>query len=211
MSSKKSNASNATNASSDSSNEVMEISLDTIIVFTDGSCLGNGKKIAVAGIGIHFPNKELEDVSREFTIEPITNQRAELYAIYFALKYIRLNLGLRNKLITIKTDSMYSVNCLTKWINKWKFNNWTTNEGKPVLNQDLLKAIDKYLVRYTINLEHVNAHTGRDDYDSIHNDIADSLSRRIFNQINKKNIQTKVNSNYSRNSRKNDDVIVELI
>jgi len=42
-------------------NELKNIT--NIIVFTDGSCKGNGKKIAKAGIGIFFPNKELDNIS----------------------------------------------------------------------------------------------------------------------------------------------------
>jgi len=149
-----------------------------IIVFTDGSCVGNGRNCAKGGIGIHFPNGELPDISKKFKLNPITNQRTELYAIYYTLKYIKCNLGLNGKTIVIKTDSMYSINALTLWIKKWKKNNWLTNEEKPVLNQDIIRAVDKYLQKYSVILLHVNAHTGGTDYDSIHNDIADKLSRQ---------------------------------
>lgn len=35
-------------------------------VFTDGSVSGNGKQNATGGIGIHFPNGQLPDVSIPF-------------------------------------------------------------------------------------------------------------------------------------------------
>ena len=33
---------------------------DYLMIFTDGSCLNNGKPNAAAGYGIHFPNKEFQ-------------------------------------------------------------------------------------------------------------------------------------------------------
>ena len=93
-----------------------------IIVFTDGACTCNGKTQATrGGYGIYFPNKEMQDISREFTHKPITNQRAELYAIYKTLKITK---NLSYKSLTIYTDSEYSINCITKWLSGWKKKNW---------------------------------------------------------------------------------------
>ncbi len=70
-------------------------------VYTDGAC-SKGKNIR-AGYGIYFPNKEFDNISRPFTHEPLTNQRAELYAIYKAIKIITMK---NNKYdINIYTDS----------------------------------------------------------------------------------------------------------
>ena len=91
-----------------------------IIVYTDGSCMGKHKNMC--GYGVHFPNAELKDLSKKFTHEPLTNQRAELYAIYKALKRIIKNLKFDS--IHIYTDSEYSIKSLTIWIKNWKKNNW---------------------------------------------------------------------------------------
>ena len=99
-----------------------------IIVFTDGSCLSNGKKHAVGGIGIHFPNKELKDVSKVFNNGYCTNQRTELCAILCALRYIKQNIGFENVRICVKTDSKYSIDCVTKWIYNWVDNGWKTKK-----------------------------------------------------------------------------------
>ena len=50
-----------------------------IKIFTDGSYSPNGNK---CGYGVHFYNVTTDDISRPFTHIPLTNQRAELYAIY---------------------------------------------------------------------------------------------------------------------------------
>ena len=166
-----------------------------IVVFTDGSCSGNGKKNALGGIGIHFPNKELSDVSKIYRQGFCTSQKTELFAILTALRYIKQNLGLSNKQILIKTDSEYSINCVTNWINLWLKNGWKTKNKTPVANREFIEAIHKYYENYDITLEHVDGHTGLDDDDSIGNAAADKLAtratKRAIEEIRKANPQQK--------------------
>jgi ribonuclease HI len=147
-----------------------------IEVFTDGSTIDNGSKFAYGGIGIHFPNKEIDDISEPFLIKPVTNQRSELYAIYKAISEISDNLEF-NKM-TIYSDSNYSIKSLTKWITNWKTNNWKTSNRKEVKNQDIIKMIDKLLIKHKnkIHFIHVRAHTGKTDYRSLGNEKADELA-----------------------------------
>lgn len=161
-----------------------------IKIFTDGSYV---KSIHACGYGVLFPNKEYPNISKSFTIEPKTNQRAELYAIYKGIKTVykgnknnqvdEVN-GVRNKVnITIYTDSEYSIKSLTIWIKNWKKNNWKASTGKDVLNQDLIVKLDtlieKYKTKYgLIKFIHVRSHTGRKDFESINNDLADELAKK---------------------------------
>ena len=147
-----------------------------IIVYTDGS-FSKGKNKLHCGYGIHFPNKELKDIGKPFIHEPLTNQRAELYAIYKALKKITENL--KFKTITIYSDSEYSIKSVTKWIKDWKKNGWMTANNKPVSNQDIIRRIDKILMKYPKHIEfiHVRSHTGKTDKHSIGNDKADELAK----------------------------------
>lgn len=124
-----------------------------IQVFTDGSCTDNGKKYALGGIGIHFPNKELPDVSAPYkgfrlTIchetgkviseeqgpyeNDVTNQRAELSAIQCAVELAAHADGYVPKKthIHLYTDSSYCINSLTNWCYTWENNNWRTSNGK---------------------------------------------------------------------------------
>lgn len=145
-----------------------------IIAFTDGSFI---KHLNKCGYGVYFPNKEYKNISRRFKIEPLSNQRAELYAIYKAIKRVSKD---DNKLdIKIYTDLEYSINSLTKWINTWKTNNWKSSTGKDVANQDLIKKIDKLMTEHMgkIEFQHVRAHTGKKDELSINNDIVDKLAK----------------------------------
>src|SRR5579885_1004383 len=130
--------------------------IPTIIVFTDGACTNNGYHNAKAGIGIHFPNKELPDINKVIKQNP-TNQRAELYGILLALYYIEKILGIEGKKIILKTDSEYCINCLTKWIGAWKKNNWTKKDGEKVKHKEIISRIDRYIQKYDIELEHVRS------------------------------------------------------
>lgn len=150
---------------------------DRIIVFTDGSCIGNGKKLAKAGIGIYFPSKEFEDISEAFTQTPITNQRAELYAIHKALMIIdEANIEFGN--IDIYSDSLYSIKCVTEWIKKWEINKWKGATGKVVLNQDIIRPINDVLKKYEgkITFKHIRSHTGETNLEAVYNDRADKLA-----------------------------------
>jgi ribonuclease HI len=150
--------------------------MSEIIIFTDGSCSGNGKTNSYGGIGIHFPNGELSDISKVYREGVCTNQKTELYAILIALKYVKKNISITKKKIIIKTDSEYSINCITKWANGWVMNGWVTQKGSPVLNQELIEPILEFYNKYNIEFEHVSAHTDGDDDDSIANAVADELA-----------------------------------
>lgn len=156
-----------------------------IVVYTDGSCIGNGKLGSVGGIGIYFPNKELKNISRIFRLGCCTNQRAELYAILTAIRYINKYLGLKNCQLHIKTDSEYSINSITKWIYGWIKNGWKKRDNTPVMNRELIEKINKYYEKYNITFSHVEAHTGSQDEDSLGNAYADKLARMATKRAQK--------------------------
>lgn len=56
-------------------------------IYTDGSCLNNGYPNAAAGYGVFFKDSTLLPISKRLKGHQ-TNNRAELYAIYAALKRI---------------------------------------------------------------------------------------------------------------------------
>lgn len=147
-----------------------------IEMYTDGSFIKN-KDGVKCGYGVYFPNKEYETISKKFTHEPLTNQRAELYAILKGLLQIYKSNKYEN--IIVYTDSMYSINSMTIWIKQWKQNGWKTAGNKPVLNQDIIMKLDKVLTMHKgeILFEHVKAHTSLKDKHSINNDIVDKLAK----------------------------------
>jgi ribonuclease HI len=147
-----------------------------VIIFTDGSCMKKPNQPPKCGYGIYFPNKEFKDVSRKFTHGELTNQRAELHAIYKGIRTVTKNMEFDN--LYIYTDSEYSIKSLTVWIKNWKKNDWKGSNKKPVANQDIIKKIDEYLEKHTgkIFFHHVRSHTGKKDYYSLGNEKADKLA-----------------------------------
>ncbi len=164
-----------------------------IEIFTDGSFKKLKNKQVLCGYGIYFPNGELDNVSRAFIHEPLTNQRAELYAILKALRNLEKE-KIKYDEVMIYTDSEYSIKSLTIWYKKWEKNKWKSAKGESVMNQDIIRPIIKILEKKKkenngvdkINFTHVRSHTGKQDYESLSNEMADKLAnegalRRIFN------------------------------
>ncbi len=50
----------------------------------------------------------------------------------------------------VVTDSEYLKNGITTWIHGWKRKGWMTAAKKPVVNQDLWKALDEQVQRHKI-------------------------------------------------------------
>ena len=111
---------------------------------------------------------EIDSIESSEVSYPSTNNKSELFAIYKALIYIRKTYtesSIDNiKNIIIYSDSMYSIQAVTKWIYSWKRQNWKKSDGQPVLNRELIMAIDNLmsvLKKYLkIEFTHVPAHSG---------------------------------------------------
>lgn len=152
----------------------------TLEIYTDGSLVKkNG--LMYCGYGIYFPNQEYKSISRKFTHEPITNNRAELYAILKSIVLANIinlerikNNQTQIKLINIYSDSEYSVKTFNEWLPKWKKLN------KEYKNPDIINEIEKHIsmAPFKIILTHIYAHTGKTNDHSIFNDIVDKLAKK---------------------------------
>jgi ribonuclease HI len=166
-------------------NKNKEMKIEKIFeIYTDGACPNNcNEKSKTAGIGIYFPSDTIMNVSENllnFYSGSCTNQRAELTAIHVALNIILSKIlhdsKFINKKIIIYTDSMYAVNIITKWMEKWEQNGWKRAGGKDISNLDIIINLkDAYdsLINIGINLEikHVRGHQG-----IYGNEMADKLA-----------------------------------
>jgi ribonuclease HI len=143
-----------------------------IDIFTDGSLIRKKGKI-YCGYGIFFPNGENNNISKKFDKGLITNNRAELYAIYKSLKICKKILKEKEiKKINIYSDSEYSVKTLTIW-----YKNWIKNR-KDYKNKDIIDKIIKLINKLNnVNFIHIKAHTGENDYYSLSNNQADELAK----------------------------------
>jgi ribonuclease HI len=151
--------------------QIQLINKSVCYVFTDGACLNNEKPNARASFAVYFTSKIDSPLNKLNCVEKIrespTNQKAELLGIQKALELLILNESniriLNYKSFIICTDSMYSINCLTKWYKTWEKQNWTNSSKQPVKHSNIIKDI-LYKIRtmiqmgYTIEFKHVYSH-----------------------------------------------------
>jgi ribonuclease HI len=149
-----------------------------IRVYTDGSCINNGKSNAIGGFAVYFPGGEFQNIAEKYTRHP-TNQRCELTAIYRAIQQSQQHIMADGK-IEIYTDSEYSMKCLTNYCRKWCTNGWVKADKKPIENRDIIEPLWGFYSRYykNIGLTHVRAHTGATDEHSRNNEIVDGMARK---------------------------------
>ena len=171
---------------------------NVISVWTDGSCLNNGKTGSRGGIGIFFAEDDPRNVSKPLTgFDCPSNQKAELMAILKAMSILLKTEDSDKKRVKIYTDSAYSINVITKWASKWKQNNFKTVGGQPVKNLDLIKKIlktyEKMLTRFEkVTFDHTRSHTAEPKNKKSQaymvwygNDQADKFARKAAIKISK--------------------------
>lgn len=149
---------------------------DALVAFTDGACSKNGSKHAKAGWAVVFPNHENMSISGVVTDHP-TNNRAEYMALCKAFDVADQIDPKRLQKLIVYTDSKLLKDSLTKWLPGWKRNHWKKSDGGEVLNRDLLEKLDGCMQRRAIEMHHVLAHTGRNDWMSVWNDKVDRMAR----------------------------------
>lgn len=112
------------------------------IVWTDGSCLGNGRVGAKAGVGVYFGPADVRNVSEPLEGSLQTNQRAELTAAIRAIQIIERDGGTA---VEIKTDSKYMCDAMGSWIH-----NWRKRDFANVKNTDLFRTLDSLCNRVRV-------------------------------------------------------------
>ena len=99
-----------------------------------------------------------------------TNNRGELTAVLELLRATARS-GQGEELL-IQCDSQYVINSLTKWRHGWKRRGWRKADGRPVLNDDLMRELDAALTGRAVRFEWVRGHVGHPM-----NEAADSRAR----------------------------------
>ncbi|WP_017177261.1 ribonuclease H family protein [Actinomyces timonensis] len=124
----------------------------TIIAAADGSALGNP---GPAGWAWYVD----EGCWAAGGWPESTNNRGELTAVLELLRTTAAA-GLAGEELLIQADSQYVINSLTKWRHGWKKRGWRKADGKPVLNEDLMRALDEALAGRQVRFEWVRGHVG---------------------------------------------------
>ena len=158
-----------------------------IRIYTDGACRGNGtvdNPIAGLGIVLLIPDKQPIFHCERLTFNPNTNNKAEIYAVIRSFKLLADYYDWNNKNefkdnITIYSDSAYTINGITKWIDGWRANDWKNSKKEPVKNQDLWQELDRTIKdfenTFNIYFEKVEGHFG-----DCWNEKCDELANRAM-------------------------------
>jgi ribonuclease HI len=122
-----------------------------IIAYTDGSAIGNPGPggwgfVVLKGNGVYEGGGDAPHT---------TNNRMEMTAALMALRSFKTKATL-----TLKTDSQYVINGITKWVFGWEQNGWQTKEKKEVLNKDIWQELVVEARRHEVTWEHVRGHEG---------------------------------------------------
>ena len=123
-------------------------------LITDGACLGNPGPGGWAAI-LRYGERKKEI----FGSEPhTTNNRMELRAAIEGLRALKEDCE-----VEVVTDSEYLKNGITNWIHGWKRKGWMTASKKPVVNQDLWKALDEQVTRHKTEWTWTKGHASHAD------------------------------------------------
>jgi ribonuclease HI len=120
-----------------------------VILFTDGSCLGN------PGPGGWAYLLRCGSVETELsgTASHTTNNRMELQAVIAGLSALNEPCAVR-----VVTDSQYVQRAMTRYLSKWRKRNWRTSRGVPVSNRDLWEALLRQSGRHKVTWTWIRGH-----------------------------------------------------
>jgi len=135
--------------------------MSRLVIYCDGSCVGNGYSGALAGAGVYFGPNDTRNQS--LTVPGAqTNNRGEVWAIIKALEIEP------NSALEIKTDSQWAIKCATK--------QWKAKE-----NLDLLKLLWDMLVQRDVVFTWVKGHSKDPG-----NEAADKLAKLAVSMLQRK-------------------------
>lgn len=135
-----------------------------VCLTTDGACLGNPGRGGWACILRYDGHRKELWGSEPHT----TNNRMELMAAIEGLSALKEGCE-----VEVITDSEYLKNGITSWIQGWKRKGWMTASKKPVVNQDLWRALDRQVERHKTTWSWTKGHASHAD-----NNRCDELASR---------------------------------
>ncbi|XP_066572056.1 ribonuclease H1 isoform X2 [Amia ocellicauda] len=141
---------------------------DAVVVYTDGCCSNNGQSGARAGIGVYWGPQHPMNVGDRLHGRQ-TNQRAEIWAACKALEQAK---DMKIQKIVIYTDSMFTINGITKWVKNWKAKGWKLKSGGQVVNKEDFQKLETMIEGMEIVWMHIPGHAGYTG-----NEEADRLAR----------------------------------
>ena len=170
--------------------------MSTLYIATDGSCRPEANRGGPGAGGyaaaIRINSLDYCPLFAGSVVNTTVNQM-ELIAIMMAIQYFYVHREVHKKTkLIILSDSKYSVNVVTSWLQNWKRNGWKTQNGEPVKNKELIVAIDEEIqeckkafgvTRSPVSAKWVKGHNGH-----VGNELADKLAQTASHLAQKNKI-----------------------
>ena len=145
--------------------------MKSIILYTDGACLGNPGPGGWGALLLHGDReKELSGGEAD-----TTNNRMEMMAVIEGLRQLKAPCA-----VAIYTDSKYVLQGFTEWMPNWKKRGWKTADKSPVKNVDLWQALEAAAIGHMLQWHWVKGHSG-----NVNNERVDQLAVAAAKAIRK--------------------------
>ena len=140
------------------------MSLKTVEIHTDGSCLGNPGPGGWAAV-LRYGGARRE-ISGGYA--QTTNNRMEILGVIRALESLTQPCS-----VELHTDSQYVAKAIQdRWLVNWQRNGWLTSAKKPVKNRDLWERLAELLAQHSVRFHWLKGHAGHAE-----NERCDELAR----------------------------------
>lgn len=139
-----------------------------VTIYTDGSLRPKMKRGGWAAMIVCGPYWQVIADEQDNTTVP----RMELTSVIMAMYKLTEPCN-----VTIVSDSMYVINIINKWIHSWVYNNFMTQKGTPVANQDLLCHLSDLMLYHDVTGVWVKSHTNSKDLNSLGNAVVDEFAQ----------------------------------
>ncbi len=131
---------------------LMSQNIQEIKIFTDGGAIGNPGPGGWGAVVFDETSKKVIELAGKE--DKTTNNRMEMMAIIKALE------NAPDGLITVYSDSKYTITGITQWVFGWEKNDWKTKNKTDVLNKDLWQKLINVTKDKEIEWKHVEGHVG---------------------------------------------------
>jgi ribonuclease HI len=152
-----------------SGTRALAVSTEGVQIYCDGACDPNP---GPAGSGIVvYRDGQLIELWYGLYNPSGTNNTAELNALKHALLMAESNIA-AGRSVQILCDSVYAINCISKWAHGWKARGWRKAGGE-IKNLGIIQDAHAIYTRIApeIQLTHVSAHVGTEG-----NELADRMA-----------------------------------